>query len=161
MAGKLAPKQIAQDSASDKQVLTWNNSTARWEPQLNPIALFLFGASNIATTTTTRFLWPSFENETAPTTAIQFRVPSACTLRSLRVRHNTGAGNGGNVVYTVRKNSVATALVVTMASTANDGSDLSNTVAFAAGDLLDIQVTKAAAIGTSPTNIMATLEAVA
>jgi len=161
MAGKLAPKQIAQDSASDKQVLTWNNSTARWEPQRNPVAFFMFGASGIASTTTTRFLWPSFENDTAPTTAVQFRVPAACTLRNLRVRQNTTAGNGNNIVYTVRKNSVATALVVTMASTANDGSDLSNTVAFAAGDLIDIQVTKALAIGASPTNIVATLEAVA
>ena len=27
------PKQIAQDGASDGEVLTWNNSTQKWEPQ--------------------------------------------------------------------------------------------------------------------------------
>ena len=161
MAGKLDPKQIAQAGATNGQVLVFNTTTSKWEPQSYTVGFFAFGASGVATTTTTRYLWPWHEDSTAPTSAIQFRVPRACTLRNFRVRHNTGAGNGNNVVYTVRKNGVATSLVATLASTANDGSDLTNSVAFAAGDLIDIEVTKATSIGTTPSDITATLEAIA
>jgi hypothetical protein len=64
-------------------------------------------------------------------------------------------------VYTVRKNSVATLLSVSMASTAADGSDLVNVISFAAGDLLDIEVTKAASVGTTPNDVLAVLEVAA
>ena len=118
-----------------------------------------FGASGVSSTTTTRYLWPWYEDSLAQTSAIQMRVPRACTLKNMRVRHNTTAGNGNNIVYTVRKNGTATALTVTLASTASDGSDTTNTVSFAAGDLIDIEVTKASSIGTSPSNITVTIEA--
>jgi hypothetical protein len=118
----------------------------------------LMGNASVAATTTTRYLTPGFDGVTAPTTPVQFRVPKAGTLRRLRVRHNTGAGNGLAIVYTVRVNGVASALTVSMASTAADGSDLVNTVAVAAGDLIDIEVTKAASVGTSPADVMASLE---
>ena len=161
MAGKLAPKQIAQDGATDKQVLTWNNTASKWEPQAVTVAFLGFGASAVSSTTTTRYLWPWHEDSLAQTAPIQYRMPRACTLRNFRVRHNNPAGNGNNIVYTVRKNGVATAVTCTLASTANDGSDLTNSVAFAAGDLIDIEVTKAASVGTSPSDVTATLEAVA
>ena len=104
---------------------------------------------------------PGYDSALASLTAIQYRIPAACTLKNLRVRHNIPAGNGSSIVYTVRKNSVATALTASLASTASDASDLVNTVAFAAGDLLDIEVTKAASVGTTPNDILAIVEVAA
>lgn len=123
-----------------------------------PPPILLWGNSNVSGTTTTRYLTPGYTDATAPTSAVQFRVPSAGTVRKLRVRQNVGAGNGNNIVYTVRKNGSAQALAVTIASTSQDGSDLSNTFTVAAGDLLDIEVTKASSVGTSPSNVTATVE---
>jgi hypothetical protein len=74
------------------------------------------------------------------------------------VRQNTGAGNGNAIVYTVRKNGVATALTCSLASTANDSNDVAHTVAFAQGDLIDIMITKALSVGTSPSNVVASVE---
>ena len=161
MAGKLDPKQLAQVGATANQVLAWDSTANKWVPKDATVSFLGFGANSVATTTTTRYLFPWYSDSTAPTTVIQMRVPRACTLRNLRIRHNTGAGNGNSIVYTVRKNGVTTALTCTLASTANDGSDLVNTVAFAAGDLIDIEVTKASAIGTSPTFVVGSIEAVA
>lgn len=118
----------------------------------------IFGNNSVTATTTTRYLVPGYTAGTAPTAPVQYRLPSAGTVRRLRVRHNTGAGNGLAIVYTVRINGVASAVTVSLASTATDGSDLVNTVAVAAGDLIDIEVTKAASVGTSPAEIMASLE---
>lgn len=118
----------------------------------------IFGTGSIAATTTTRYLTPGYDSAAAPTTPVQYRVPTAGTLRRLRVRVNTPGGNGNNVVYTVRLNGVATALTCTVASTANDGSDLVNTVAVAAGDLIDVEVTKAASIGAAIADVVASLE---
>jgi hypothetical protein len=157
---RLATKQIAQDGATNNQGLVWNSSTSRWEPQTLTVAFLGFGANNVATTTTARSLWPWYVDALAPTGAIQFRVPRACTIRNLRVRHNTVGVSANAIVYTLRKNSVATAVTCSIAANASDGSDLVNSDTFAAGDLIDIRVTKALAITTSPLNITATLEAV-
>lgn len=117
-----------------------------------------FGNSGLTTTTTTRFLTPGFAPSNAQTTAVQYRVPCAGTLRNLRVRHNA-AGVGGNlIVYTVRINGAASALSVSMAANATDGSDLANVVVAAAGDLIDVQVTKAVAIAGTPNDVTATVE---
>jgi hypothetical protein len=76
----------------------------------------------------------------------------------MRVRHNTTAGNGNAIVYTLRKNGSAQALTVSLASTGADGSDTSNSVTVAAGDLVDIEVTKASSIATSPSDIMVSVQ---
>lgn len=140
---------------TDDSPLTWvalggSSSTSK--------AVLGWGSSNVTSSTTTRYLHPWYEDSIAPTAVIQIRVPFAGTLRNFRVRQGTGAGNGNNIVYTVRKNGTAGAIVATLASTANDGSDLSNTITVAAGDLVDIEVTKAASVTTSPSDITATLE---
>lgn len=127
-------------------------------PSVVPSAILLWGSNDVTRSTTTRYLFPSYTNDTAFTTPVQWRSPRAGTLQNLRVRHNTTAGNGNAIVYTVRVNGIASALTVSLASTSSDGSDLVNTVAVAAGDLLDIEVTKALDITSSPSNIMASLE---
>ena len=118
-----------------------------------------FGNNSVSTTTTTRYLTPGFDaTNIAPTAAIQYRAPTAGTIQNMFIQHNTAAGNGGNIVYTVRINSATSALTVTLASTGTNGSDTTHSASVAKGDLLDIQVTKASGIGTSPTNVIATFE---
>lgn len=123
-----------------------------------PKSAIHWGNSGVAATTTTRYLTPGYEDSTAPTTVIQWRVPFAGTISLLRVRQNTGAGNGNAIVYTLRKNGAAQTLTVSMASTANDGSDLANSVTVAAGDLVDIEVTKAASVAATPSDIVASAQ---
>ena len=76
----------------------------------------------------------------------------------MRVRQNRAGVGGATITYTLRVNGVATALTVGMLATAVDGSDLANSVAVAAGNLIDVEVTKSAAITTSPDDIVATME---
>ena len=119
---------------------------------------FLWGAGGVTGTTTSRYLFPGYSDSLAQTAAPQFRVPRAGTLRNLRVRHNITAGNGNAIVYTLRVNGAPSALTASLASTANDASDVANTVGVAAGDLVDIIVTKAASVGASPSDITASVE---
>lgn len=121
-------------------------------------AVLHWGNDTVNSSTTTRYLTPGYSSTTAQTSPIQYRIPVACTLRNLYVRQNTGAGNGNAIVYTVRKNGVATTLTCSLASTANDGNDVAHTVAFAQGDLIDIIITKAASVGTSPSTVVASVE---
>jgi hypothetical protein len=117
-----------------------------------------WGNDGVAATTTTRYLTPGWGDGTATTAVIQQTVPTDGTLRNLRVRHNGTAGNGNAIVYTVRVNGVATALAVSLASTSSTGSDTTNIVAVVAGDRVDVRVTKALTIATSPSDISASLE---
>lgn len=118
----------------------------------------MWGNDNIAATTTTRYLTPGYDDTQAQTSAIQLKASRDGTIRNMRVLQNIPHGNGNSIVYTLRVNGVASALSVSMASTDSDGSDLVNSVAVAAGDNLDIEVTKAAGIGTTPDDIVLTVE---
>lgn len=79
----------------------------------------------------------------------QIPMPSACVLRNLRVSVDTTPAGVQTVTVTVRKNGVATALT---AQCTNGGgrvaADTSNSVSFAAGDLLSVQVVSSATVGT-------------
>ena len=117
-----------------------------------------FGNGSVSASTTPRYLTPSYESNTAPNAPIQYRLIRGGTLRNLRIRHNGTAGNGNLIVYTVRINSVATSITVSLASTSTDGSDLSNTAIVSAGDLIDVEITKAVGVGSSPSDVMGILE---
>lgn len=117
-----------------------------------------FGASDVASAADTRYLWPGFADSQAPASAVQCLITRPGTLRNLYVLHNGPAGNGNDIVYTVRKNGVATALTVTLASTGSIGQDTAHSVSVAAGDRLDLEADKALDIGTSPTNVIAAME---
>jgi hypothetical protein len=122
-----------------------------------PKATLQWGNNSISSTTSTRYLTPGYQDAIAPTTVVQFRLPFACTLKNLRIRQ-VGAGNGNNVVFTLRLNGAGTALAVTLASTGTDGGPDTDSVSGAAGDLIDIEVTKAASVGTSPSDVTAIVE---
>jgi hypothetical protein len=121
-------------------------------------AILLWGDNRIAASATTRYLTPGYDDGTAETSATQFRVPAGGTLQRLRVRQNVVGAGAPLITYTVLVNGALTPLAVTMLPTASDGSDLANSVVVAAGDLLAIRITKAAPLGSSPRNVVASLE---
>lgn len=143
------------DSTSFKFLWSRNGGPYVSMEDIGPSVLS-FGAASVLATTTTRYLYPNYQTANASTTVVQMRVPMSGTLKNLYL-HQTGAGNGNTIVYTVRKNGVATALKVTIASTGTNGSDTVNSVAVTAGDLVDIEVTKALAIVMSPSDIVVSL----
>jgi hypothetical protein len=145
------------------QVLTATGpGAAAWAtpaPSGGGSAILWWGDGAITATTTTRYLTPGYgDSGLARTTPIQWRAPRAGTLRNLRVRQNIPNGNGLSVVYTIRVNNVPTALSVSMASTAADGGPSPGPVAVAAGDLLDVQITKALSVGMGPDDVLAAVE---
>lgn len=123
-----------------------------------------WGAASLLVTTATRYLFPTGTSGgsggTATINPIQIRVFKSGTLKNLRIRHRTTGGNANIITYTVRVNNVATTITASIAANAAglNTQDLVNTAAVVAGDLVDIQVTKAANIGGSPNDITATLE---
>lgn len=149
--------------------------TARWgSSQLNYATgggggvnsndtVLLFGAGQVGSTTTIRFLYPGYDDMLAQTaggggTPISMVAPYSGTLRNLYVRHNIPAGNGNVIVYTVRVNGVASALSVFLGSLVAQGVNVANAVAVNAGDRIDIQISKAATVAVSPQDVTATLD---
>lgn len=63
-------------------------------------------------------------------------MPIDGLVGNLRVVLETAPGSGKSWTYTLYKNSVATALTVTISDAATSASDTTNTVSFVAGDLL-------------------------
>jgi hypothetical protein len=119
-------------------------------------AFFMWGNQTISPTTTVRWLDPSYNATSAGIVAIVFATPIGGTVKNMRVTQ-VGGGNGNLVNFTLFVNGVATALVVTMASTAVLGTNLINSAVVVAGDLLELRVTKAINIGAGPTQVIATM----
>lgn len=117
-----------------------------------------WGANSVTATTTTRYLFPGYGDATGSTTPVQFQIPRSGTLQNMRVVQNGPAGNGEAIVYTLRVNNVATALAASLLSTDATGANLVDTVAVVAGDFLDVEVTKALAVGSSPSDIALSME---
>lgn len=128
------------------------------EVSCNNSSIIHFGNNSISSTTTTRYLSPGWEDGLSSTSVISYEIPSTGAFRNLFVRQNTPAGNGNAVVYTLLVNSVASALSASLASTATSGSDVVNSVSVNAGDYIDLQITKAVSISSSPSNVMASIE---
>lgn len=140
-----------------------NDANTAWDPVTTspgpqPNGILAFGNGGLATNTTARFLTPGYITNNAPTQAVQLVCTRTGTLKNLYIRHNTAGVGAVNLTYTVRINGVVTSLAVVMLANATSGNNTVNSVSVAAGDRIDIQVTKAANIGASPTDIMATFE---
>jgi len=85
----------------------------------------------------------SFDAQTMSTTELprQIAIPFACTLDRFYVTTTTAQPASGTLVVTIRKNSVDTALTVTIPISTVAGTNVADTthsVSFAAGDLLAI-----------------------
>ena len=146
--------------ASGLKPYTWDELNEVWISSISSdgAAQLMWGADSVSPTTTTRYLFPGYSDGLAQVTPVQIRVSRSGTIRNLRARHNVTAGNGNSIVYTVRKNGVATVLTASLASTGSDASDLVNSFTVAANDLLDVSVTKALNTATSPQDISVTVE---
>jgi hypothetical protein len=134
------PGSVGPDT--DTTVLTWGNA-------------------NVGAAADTRYLCPGRDNGGIALVGdvCQIPAPRAGTLRRLYVRHNTAGGNGNPVVYTVMKNGVATGITVSLVTGAvGQIADLVNTVAVVAGDLISIQLSKAAGIAAAGIDAQASLE---
>lgn len=72
----------------------------------------------------------------------QVRIPYAGTFRNLGVITTSAQPGAGSLVFTVRKNGVDTAVVATVTAGAAAGvfTDLTHSVAFAAGDLFSLKI---------------------
>jgi hypothetical protein len=120
--------------------------------------VFIFGANTVLSSIQTRYLYPGYSDDTAETGEVAFRVPRAGFMQNMYVRHNNPSGNNNAIVYTLMVNSSPTALAVSLGSNTADGNNTSDIIPVAAGDLISIRVTKAASVGSAPSNIIATLE---
>ena len=120
--------------------------------------LVVWGANAVSGTTTTRYLYPFYGAQLAPTSAVSYRMARAGTFLNMRVRHNVASGNAELIKYTLRVNGVATLATVSLAANATDAAAPSVFVPVVAGDLVDLEVTKALSVGTSPTDILVSME---
>ena len=132
----------------------------RWASCIGGPSVLMFGASEVGSSTTVRYLFPSYVDHPAETSQTNFRVTRAGFLRNLFVVHNIGAGNGNDITYTVRVNDGDTALSVMVSSLVVVGSNLSALIEVVSGDAVDIEITKAADVGSSPGDVVATFELV-
>lgn len=119
---------------------------------------FLFGATDIGSDTTEKYLWPGGPMGAAPTVKPHYRSAYAGTIRRMHVRQNTAAGNGEDIIYTLYVNNNATSMTVTIASDVVDSKRQSPHPTFPENALMEVRVTKALDIATSPTNILVALQ---
>ena len=117
----------------------------------------VFGADQVSSTTSIRYLYPGYSAAIAQTSPIPQRVSRSGTMKNMYIAQ-IGDGNGTNLTYTLRINGLVTLLAVTLASTDNTGSNIADEVAIAAGDLIDIEVTKAGGLGSSPDEVTCSIE---
>src|SRR5688572_26414776 len=106
-------------------------------------AVFGNGIATGTTTSTKRFntfgsYWVTTNTVTA--NALQ-TVNHAVTISDWRLRLTVAPGSGVTRTFTVYKNGSPTSLVVAIADANQTGSDLSNTVTFAAGDTTYVEMT--------------------
>jgi len=124
-----------------------------------------FGADSVGTTTTTRYPFAGYSDQLAETSPHRMVITEDGTIQDMYVLHGLTAGNGNDIVYTLWVDDgggpVDTGITVTLASTSSLGSDTVNTYAVTSGDLVYCEVTKAAGVVTSPTNVQISFEIVA
>lgn len=113
-------------------------------PAISPAALkSILGATFSSTLAASVTRWIAPYGSTLGTAAENnIAVPFALTARNIVVRLFTAQGAAGSLVFTLFKNDIATSVVLTIPAGAAKGTymDASNTVAFAAGDLLGFRI---------------------
>lgn len=119
--------------------------------------------SVLATATGTVFTSPGNDGTPLSITsegAVSFPVPRAGTLRNLRARTGSIAQvNTAATIITIRKNGADTVVTLTLTQTVNTtSSDLTHSVAFAAGDLLTVSLATTGLTATSTSIAAITFE---
>lgn len=129
---------VAISSPTTGQTITYNSSTSLWS-NTTPVSKSFMGTLIGFTMTAGQTVYGNFNYNAINTSELAriFVVPYACTVSNFYVRLFTSQPASGSIVYTVRKNQVDTAVVVTIAagSAANTEANSGVTSAtFAAGD---------------------------
>jgi hypothetical protein len=96
------------------------------------------GQSNLARSAV-RFVPAYYSSVDASEAAVDQAMPAAGTISNLRVRLSGAPGAGTSYTFLVRKNGVDTAVTCTVSGTATECSDLANSIAFSAGDLISVR----------------------
>ncbi len=83
----------------------------------------------------------------------QHILPYAGVVKNLYIRTTTAQPAGGSLVFTVRKNGTDTAVTLTIAAGGSAGTftDLTNSVSFDAGDLIDLKAVNNDGVSVSAT----------
>lgn len=133
---------VAISSPTNGQVLTYNSATSLWS-NVTPTAgsttqIFAFQLANVAAANATTWVGIGVTGGSNESTSTLI-MPVACTLSDMYTMHYTTAQPAtGAQIFTVRKNGVDTALVITIAAgsapTTTPYSNLANSVSFAVGD---------------------------
>lgn len=144
--------------------LIWNGSD--WSVVAEPPKIsMIFGCSTTRVGANTDYLNPGGVSLSAGTSdARRQPTPAAGTIRNLRVVHNvagtTSAGTA-NLTYTVLVNGTASSVSAAVDVTSTSvGSDTTNRVVVAAGDLVSVEVDIPANVNNAPDRIVATFEVV-
>lgn len=141
---------------------TWDDDDQLWRltgGTSSGTSVLTWGAGDVSTTTTERFLFPGSSDSLAKVIPMSFNVPKNGSMRYMHVRHNTLSADTIDFTYTLRVNGVDTALAVVLSADAQFNYDSSTSVVVSMGDQIDIVVTKASAIATSkPYDITVAIE---
>ena len=137
------------------------NDDGNFDPVPAGSSILVWGNENVGAAADDRYLSSGSNFGIASLTdTLQYIAPSNVTLRDLFVRHNSAAGNGNDVIYTVFVNGVATALLVPLATGAvGDASNVVDTAAVLQGDRISIQASKAAGVGGGQIDTQVSLKA--
>jgi len=153
-----ASGKIATNSVTDTELGYLSGVTSAIQTQLNSkIASSVSFINNVLAQALTGAATPTVRYHSLSgtvsslTTAYQIPIPTACTFSNFYVRIYSAQGGTGSLVFTLQKNAVDTALVVTIAagSAAGNFSDTTNSVTFAAGDTWQIKTVQNATSGST------------
>jgi hypothetical protein len=96
-----------------------STGAAVWEASGSPVGggdQLIFGADSVSTTTTIRYITPSYKQDIAGTSpGARYVVTRSGTLLNMYI-NQTGDGNGNNLTYTLRVNGTPTLLSVLAAA---------------------------------------------
>lgn len=111
-------------------------------PANAPIVGATSGGPATAGASQTFYMAPGYAGYNATENNVKTPLPAQGTLRALYVQTSSAQGAAGTQVYTLRKNGADTALTLTVGAGAAAGtfSDVTHSVAVAAGDLLSVKV---------------------
>lgn len=120
--------------------------------------MLFWGVDTVDATTADKYLLPGYHMGAAHTVQINQRMAMAGTISQLGIIHNTPAGNGNDIVYTILVNGVkpVSGPTVTLASDGTTATDIVNTVDVVAGDQVALLVEKALNIGSGAVDVTAT-----
>jgi len=127
-----------------------------------------FGNNTVSATTTTRYLSTAGEmsGTTAQTDPIPYRMQAAGAVERFQIRVRVGAGNGGTIDYEAMllvggvPTSFPAPLIISLPSTFVGIAAITPPAGqvIADGDEIIVEVRKALAVGTSPTDVQAFLQ---